>query len=381
MALAGPQAASPLRRVTEKLIWTTDRIVPKNSSLIVLYGLTESEDGALAIEQALRDRGRELTRLTDSTDSPYRSPAVRYRRKKSLRGMWAFLRAGSVISSHELFGGRATVSGQRMVLFWHGEATKPVGLLDGDRPVATDFAPVCSVEGQTFRAAEFGLSPSQVPILGAPRNDRMLATVHDDARRRLGWGEDEHVWLWLPTYRTAIRGGRRTDSPAPPNGLPFDDHALHRLDEKLSETGITLVIKPHPLSEQEIPDDFECLHVMRQADIEKSAASLYQLLAVADGLITDVSSVWLDYLLISKPIIFAFPDIAEYRSRRGLNLEPYEELVPGPFVSDIDSLSRRLKEFQEGHDDFAGRRDEMTTRFHRYTDAYSAARLLDFLDL
>ena len=56
----------------------------------------------------------------------------------------------------------------------------------------------------------------------------------------------------------------------------------------------------------------------------------------ADGLVTDASSVWIDYLLTQRPIIFAFPDIEEYRQRRGLNLAPTPRTAPG---SSTPSLS------------------------------------------
>ena len=36
------------------------------------------------------------------------------------------------------------------------------------------------------------------------------------------------------------------------------------------------------------------------------------------GLITDISSVWIDFLLRGRPMIFAFPDLKQYRSNRGL---------------------------------------------------------------
>jgi CDP-glycerol glycerophosphotransferase (TagB/SpsB family) len=85
--------------------------------------------------------------------------------------------------------------------------------------------------------------------------------------------------------------------------------------------------------------------------------------------------------LTQRPIVFAFPDIAEYRQRRGLNLEPYEEWAPGPFVYDLPSLAQRLSTFREGNDPFVDRRFEMLGRFHRYADADSGNRLLNLLAL
>lgn len=294
--------------------------------------------------------------------------------------MWSFARAGTVFTSHALYGGQSSPPNQQLVLFWHGEGVvKPVGLLDGDPPVHADVAPVCSQVGRAFRCAEFGLHPMQVPVLGAPRNDRMLSASRDDVRKRMGWTEQPR-WLWLPTYRSAVRGGLRTDVSSP-NGLPFDDDALRRLDRGLAERGISVILKPHPLSDQSLPADLEHLQILGQKQLDRSGVSLYELLGATDGLVTDVSSVWLDYLLTQRPIVFAFPDVDAYRSSRGINLEPYEEWVPGPMAMDVESLLAHLVSFTTGTDDYEARRGEMLRRFQRFTDAHSADRLLDAVNL
>jgi hypothetical protein len=369
------------RRVAERVLWAASRLIPKDPGLIVIYGLPESEDGALAVQHALSARGRSVVRLTDRLTCAYWAPSVRYERKHSLRGLWFFARSGILFTSHALFGGIATVKGQRNVLLWHGEVVKPVGLLDGDRPVAAGLAPVCSEIGSSYRRAEFGLDPEQVPILGAPRNDRMLTSQPDEVRERLGWRRDASIWLWLPTYRNAVRGGRREDTNTAGNGLPFDKESLEELDRQLSSHDMTLLLKPHPLTEISIQEHKHGLQLLDQADIESSGMSLYQVLSAVDGLVTDVSSVWIDYLLLRKPIIFAFPDVQEYRQRRGFNLEPYESWIPGPLVRDINSLVTNLTDFRSGRDPYAANRVMMLQRFHRFTDADSTARLLNLLDI
>jgi CDP-glycerol glycerophosphotransferase len=360
------------------------RVIPKKSGSVVIYGLTESEDGALALQKALLGRGIRPIRLTgESAGSKHRSRNVVYRSKRSLRGWWCFARASVVFTSHALYGGRSGGPRQRTVLLWHGEVVKPVGLFDGDEPVPADVAPVCSALGRAFRAAEFGLHPSRVPVVGAPRNDRLLTAVRAEVRQRLAWASEETVWIWLPTYRQSVRGEIRQDVQVGANGLPFDEAALLALDRLLGGHGITLVVKAHPAAEQRIGGGYANIRVLGQSELDERGVSLYEALAAVDGLVTDVSSVWIDYLLTGKPLIFAFPDLDEYRTSRGLNLEPYEDWVPGPVVGDVEALAAEMARLSLGDDsdDYRDQREAARRRFHRYTDAGSTERVLGLLGL
>ena len=374
-----PQA----RGLAEMLIRAVTQVVPKHPGRVVVHGLDESEDGALAVVNALRGRGVMPVRLTNGVPaSPFRVPGVQYRSKYTLAGFWAFARAGVVVTSQALYGGLGGGARQRTVLLWHGEVVKPVGLLNGERALAADVAPVCSTTARAFRIAEFGLHPRQVPVIGSPRNDRLLGADRTQVRSRLGWSQDRPTWLWLPTYRTAVRGERRNEGQEMWRGLPYNAEDLDRLNELLAERELTLVLKPHPLAEQGLRRSGpEALRVLSQSDLERLGVSLYEVMAAADGLVTDASSAWVDFLLVDKPLVFAFPDLEQYRTDRGLNLEPYEDWVPGPVVADVDDLVEQMGRIAAGDDGCAELRRRTLRRFHHFRDDGSADRLLDLLDL
>jgi hypothetical protein len=357
--------------------------VPKHPGQVVVHGLDESEDGALALLTALVQRGFTPVRLTNgAATSPFRLPGVRYRSKYTLGGFWSYARANVVFTSQALYGGLAGGSRQRTVLLWHGELVKPVGRLNDERTLAADVAPVCSTVARAFRIAEFGLHPDQVPVIGSPRNDRLVAANRDKVRDRLHWPTDQQTWLWLPTYRTAVRGERRREGREIWQGLPYAEKDLELMDQLLADQQLTVVLKPHPLAEQRLRQrESRRLHLLAQADLERLGVSLYEVMAAADGLITDASSAWVDFLLVDKPLIFAFPDLDQYRADRGLNLEPYEDWVPGPLVADVVELVEQLSRVAAGEDHYAERRRRTLRSFHHFRDDGSAARLLDLLDL
>ena len=371
------------RRLVEGLIRAVTALVPKQAGRIVVHGLDESEDGSLAVLAALRRRAVSPVRLTNGVAaSGFRLEGVRYRSKYTLAGFWSFARADVVITSQALYGGLGGGARQQTVLLWHGELVKPVGLLNDDRALAADIAPVCSPLARVYRIAEFGLDPGHVPVIGSPRNDRLTAADRTAVRERLGWPTGQPTWLWLPTYRTAVRGERRRDGQERWRGLPYAVADLDRLDRMLAARGLTVVLKPHPLAEQGLqPQEPGALRMLSQADLERLGVSLYELMAAADGLVTDASSAWVDFLLVDKPLIFAFPDLEQYRADRGLNLEPYEDWVPGPIVADVSDLVEQISTTTAGADPYAGRRRRALRSFHQFRDDGSADRLLDLLGI
>ena len=71
---------------------------------------------------------------------------------------------------------------------------------------------------------------------------------------------------------------------------------------------------------------------------------LYELLGDTDFLITDFSSIYFDYLHLSKPIIFITNYLKQYEKTRGLLMGPYEEITPGICVKSEDDLIKILSE-------------------------------------
>jgi CDP-glycerol glycerophosphotransferase (TagB/SpsB family) len=51
---------------------------------------------------------------------------------------------------------------------------------------------------------------------------------------------------------------------------------------------------------------------LTDADLVDAGVSLYALLGVSSGLVTDYSSVWVDYLLLDRPMAFLVPDRETY---------------------------------------------------------------------
>lgn len=386
-----PRPPSMARRLSWLAFAVANRVVPKTPRKVALHSTIDLEDGVLALIDELGSRGhRSVVLLEDCARAPLlralTSTPVIAAKRRSLRGLMHYLTSSYVVTTENLFGDRPPPRSQIVVNIWHGEPpTKVTGRFsEGSRGFNPTYAPVCSTIGRAYRAAEFGISPLQVPIVGAPRNDRMMRVDAQAVRSALlGRDAERSTFLWLPSFRTGQWGDRRRSDVGHEHhpGVPFSQQDIQQLDDWLDERGARMVIKLHPHDVARFAGGYKSIRVLTQGEMESKALTLYTLLPAFDALVTDASSVWVDHLLLDKPVIFAFPDVEEYRDGRGLNLEPFEQWVPGPFTKTIQELTGSLGDLLDGRDPMAAERGRARARFHHYGDDQSTARLLDGLGI
>lgn len=381
-----PARPSPARRLALGAFSVLNRIIPKVGKKVLVHSIPDLEDGVLSVLHEVIERGLRPVLLIGDPDTPYRftelfgETSALFVRKESRRALVHFMTVKYIFVTHGLFGNPKPPSSQCIVNLWHGEPpTKVIGRYESQRGRQATVVPVLSKLGQAYRCTEFGLHPSQVPVLGAPRNDRLLRASRESVRKLImGYGANRPAFLWMPTFRATVPSRhQRTDVARRFPGVPFGTEDIMRIDDWLDRNRALIIVKAHPLDADRLPSGLKAIRALSQADLERHGLTVYTMLAGFDGLITDVSSVWIDYLLLEKPIVFAFPDIEEYRASRGINLEPYENWVPGPLVRTADQLTDCLGALLEGRDAFVEIRKQALRRMHRFYDDKSTQRLVD----
>jgi hypothetical protein len=152
----------------------------------------------------------------------------------------------------------------------------------------------------------------------------------------------------MPTYRRTQYRGRRlaavrnwTDA-ADLSEIGSVQELASQVAQVADRLGVTVAIKPHPLD----ADGYAVLGmpVVSGEDLRREEVTLYQLMGRSHGLLTDYSSVWTDYLAMDKPIGFYCPDLDDYQANRGLNVESYEELLPGPLLESVSDFEDFLRD-------------------------------------
>jgi len=297
------------------------------SSRLPVYWLTSDDPGA-------------VDWLLPQTEPQF---PIRRLRKDSLPAYLAYLTARFVFFTHGLYGSPPPPRHKAFVNLWHGDGPKRSKRF---AYIRSTYAVAGTQTWGRQRPVYFGVREEGVLVTGNPRIDQFARPTGDEALRTLGVDPQTRLVLWMPTYRRTEYRGRRLAGVrnwADAHELS-EVEAVRRLFEKVGraavDRGISLVVKPHPLD----ADHYASLglQVITGEDLGRARTTVYELLGRSHGLITDYSSVWTDYLAMDRPIGLHCPDIEEYEETRGLNVDNYRDLVPGPFLQTLEDFERFL---------------------------------------
>lgn len=188
---------------------------------------------------------------------------------------------------------------------------------------------VCSSEGVVPIYAEaFGVPEEKVLPLGAPRCDAFFGVCDAAAERRRFDSEypgcaGKKLILYAPTFRDDAAADARL----------LDAFDFERFNAEMGEE-YALLVRLHPqVRAARIPE--------RVTDVT-GFGSFTRLASAADMLITDYSSVCMDFALLGKPCVFYAFDLDTYAGARQFYFD-YESYVPGPVAMDFDTLINAVK--------------------------------------
>lgn len=200
----------------------------------------------------------------------------------------------------------------------------------------------------------------QILPLGVPRTDyfyeketvdTLRSRFHKDFPELIG----KKVLLYAPTFR-----GKSHYQDA--FELPFD---VEYMGKHLQEE-YALLIHLHPYMKADLK-----LETQNFARLILATYTIQELLALTDILITDYSTVFFDYSLLERPMIFYPYDLEAYKRERDFYYD-YETLVPGPMVTNTASLVDRIKDESFSVDKVKQFKD----RFFDYQDGKATERIV-----
>ncbi len=302
---------------------------------------------------------------------------------RKLRRLWRVSRADVLVtqnSEHQFLYDLDLPPGVRFIQLWHGagafKAVKysRVGKPTGPNPYWRKHKNythviVSSQHDVPFYAEAFSIPESRIVPTGIPRQD----VFFDERRRAAGLAaahraypqtEGKFTILFAPTYRgSAVRARYDLDK--------LDYPALHAL---CVEKDAVCIVRMHPAVHHPIgiPDE------LRDRLLERPAGpvDVRDLSFAVDLLITDYSSIMLDYVLLRRPMLFYAYDLDEYIGGRDF-YEPYETFVPGRIVRTFEDLLDAIR-----RDEYDLHKVEpFIERHFAHTDGRATDRVIDQLIL
>lgn len=285
-------------------------------------------------------------------------PVLRY---PGIRAAWFLLRAGAAVvdtTEWSQHGRRALLAGSRVVQLWHGVGFKRIELDRWRRESTNVFAfrvrcllyrlsgrlvryyAVLSTsdfyQRELFSPAFLARSwiPANYPrnTFGrlTPRQDLVAIGVDIAARNRVqAWARAGiRVVLFAPTFR---------DDGSHCIPMTVKDRA--DIEAFCRTREVRLAFKMHPMDRSDISlaDDVAVLFSAR--------SDIYPVFADVAALITDYSSIYMDFLAADRPVLFHMPDLGRYAAHRDIQFD-ITQMTPGPMSIDwqqlLDNLGREL---------------------------------------
>jgi len=157
---------------------------------------------------------------------------------------------------------------------------------------------------------------------------------------------------------------------------------LKNIDQKLDNLNKKIIIKIHHMDYiNNIIEEynlFNNIKVINNEFFEKNEVMLYELLGMADKLITDYSSVYIDYLILDKPIGFFIPDLKKYSNDRGFYENNLNESLPGPILEQDNDL---INFIINNEDNYSQKRKIINEKYNKYKDNKNSERILNYFKL
>ena len=266
---------------------------------------------------------------------------------------------------------------------WHGVPFKGNSASDikHDR---VDFLSSLSDFWSEHVAKFCGTDISKTVVTGCPRNDYFFFPVAENVRKfaeKSGWTRFRRIIFWMPTFRKSINPNLSENYYSGDTGLPliYSRADMAEFNDFLCSLNLYVVFKVHHLqmSYPIFSETFSNIAILNDSQIQENGFRLYQLLPISDCLITDYSSVSVDYLLLDRPMIYTMDDYEEYKASRGFLFDNVADYFAGHHVYSKQELFAAIREIAEGKDPFKEARKKILPIMHKYTDGMSSRRVLE----
>jgi len=376
-------------------------LIPKNDSIIFITRFSNNFDGNLKyLFLYFADRIKDYPNIFFLTsdhgvEKDLKSDNLPVLFYPKISSLFRLLRAGTIIVDGNEWIRKFKyypLYNSRKIQLWHGSGMKTVALLKPNimklNPIAQlalkiignhpyyDLLILNSTVQKNTRAKAFKYK--ELMINGQPRNDiffreniePFLAGIDSSVYRKCEQYKNEGYKLavYSPTHR----------DPSEEFLALKETFDIKRLNRFAVENKIIFIFKYHPSTLKDYEYD---LSGASNIISYRKTCDVYPLLTKCDLMITDYSSIFVDYIIQDKPVVF-FPFDYDYyvNNARALQFD-YEEVTPGRKCFTYEELEAELKQILvHGVDEYSEKRKDVLTKFFDTVDGNSCYRILNYIE-
>ena len=190
-----------------------------------------------------------------------------------------------------------------------------------------DYIIAPSEQTKKMFSEAFNFDINKIIILGLPRLEYIVNSNFDrneEIYKEYPFLRNKKNILYIPTFR------KNSDINLVKEILKSD----------IDKDKYNLIIKLHPLDNTYVPDEY----------IIDTKYNSYDLIKIADYIVTYYSILSIDASVLNKPIFLYLPDLKEYEESRGLNINLKKELpsfICENFVEIIDKIEKKEYNMKE----------------------------------
>lgn len=362
--------------------------LPKDNKKIAFASVPDYSGNAIAFYEFLSKRKHNY-KLKWITEKSLTKDNIRSYRKNSFFGLYHILTSKFIITTHSNY---ILIKSKRQILIdlWHGMPLKSIGVLSNNNnkkfkknaKIRSEKVDLTIATSEMFRhilASCFIMDPNKIVITGQMRNDKLFLGNKDNTLKKITNQNFVKTILYTPTYRDSFDRSNREIGDI----FSLTNFDLSQLIKILEKNNCLLLIKLHPYEEKlmgskimDLPSNIKIIDstFMNEVDLE-----LYELMGNVDLLITDYSSIYFDFLLLNRPIIFITEDAEKYNTDRGFLLEPLDFWMPGAKVTTFNQLINEIN-MNINEDRFHENRKIVNKLVNKHEDSDSCERLLQELN-
>lgn len=376
-----------------------DTLIPKNRKKILFYSYPDFSDNSLELYNYIKKTKKDYLLVWIYLDRKKKVPKNIHGNEfycHTFKGIFHIFTSKYIVNTGLFLADICNFKKHILLQVWHGMPLKTLGFNEKGIPLrALKQYQYIGKYGYFFVSSDifklsmiscFLMLPTKVYITGQPKTDCVLRNRNiKKISTLLDLKQFDKVIIYAPTYKEGKRNNRKDIDKEFINIFYLDDYNKEQFHRFLIKYNILFIIKPHPFDEpfyenykKTITDNH--IRIFFDRDMKDNDLYFYDFFKISDLMITDFSSIAIDYLILKKPIIFLDSLSNEYQKNRGFILEDnYSLLMPGKKVTSFQNLLHEITDSLT-IDTYKEKRLKDLSLLYKYFDNKSSERIVNIME-